>query len=387
MNKITRLDHADGKPRSYPAATLLADLVFPCGQIPVKADGTTPETISEQTVVCLDNLEATLIRAGSSLDAILQITVYLAAIEDFEAYDEAWRNRFGQYPAATQNNFVRPGIQGREKNRTNRNCSSTWRGGQEMTKSELPYLSAKNIVKDFGDNRVLDDVSIDIHAGDVISIIGPSGAGKSTFLRCINLLETPTTGVLSIGDFKIEIGEGHRKASKKELSTLRRNAGMVFQSFNLFPHLTVLENISLAQRRVLGRDKDEARARSMELLDRVGLKDKADQYPGRCSGGQQQRVAIARSLSLDPMVMLFDEPTSALDPEVGAEILAVMRELADDGMTMMVVTHEMGFAKEVGDRVYVMVDGRIVESGPPAQVMSEPEHPRTKQFLSAVLGR
>ena len=256
-----------------------------------------------------------------------------------------------------------------------------------MTKSELPYLSAKNIVKDFGDNRVLDDVSIDIHSGDVISIIGPSGAGKSTFLRCINLLETPTTGVLSIGDFRIEIGEGHRKASKKELSTLRRNAGMVFQSFNLFPHLTVLENISLAQRRVLGRDKEEARARSMELLDRVGLKDKADQYPGRCSGGQQQRVAIARSLSLDPLVMLFDEPTSALDPEVGAEILAVMRELADDGMTMMVVTHEMGFAKEVGDRVYVMVDGRIVESGPPAQVMSEPEHPRTKQFLSAVLGR
>ncbi len=143
-----------------------------------------------------------------------------------------------------------------------------------MTKSELPYLSAKNIVKDFGDNRVLDDVSIDIHSGDVISIIGPSGAGKSTFLRCINLLETPTTGVLSIGDFQISIGEGHKKAGKKELSTLRRNAGMVFQSFNLFPHLTVLENIALAQRRVLGRDKEEARTRSMELLDRVGLKDK-----------------------------------------------------------------------------------------------------------------
>lgn len=256
-----------------------------------------------------------------------------------------------------------------------------------MTASNQPYLSAQKITKDFGETRVLDEVSMDISSGDVISIIGPSGAGKSTFLRCINLLEVPTSGVLSIGDFDISIGPGHKKATKKELSTLRRNVGMVFQSFNLFPHLTVLENISLAQRKVLGRNREQARDRSLELLDRVGLKDKADQYPGRCSGGQQQRVAIARSLSLDPQVMLFDEPTSALDPEVGAEILAVMRELADDGMTMMVVTHEMGFAREVGDRVYVMVAGKIVESGPPAQVMSEPEHPRTQQFLSAVLGR
>lgn len=256
-----------------------------------------------------------------------------------------------------------------------------------MTTSQQPYLSAQNITKDFGEIRVLDEVSMDIISGDVISIIGPSGAGKSTFLRCINLLEVPTSGVLSIGDFDISIGPGHKRATKKELSTLRRNVGMVFQSFNLFPHLTVLENISLAQRKVLGRDREQARERSLELLDRVGLKDKADEYPGRCSGGQQQRVAIARSLSLDPQVMLFDEPTSALDPEVGAEILAVMKELADDGMTMMVVTHEMGFAREVGDRVYVMVEGKIVESGPPAQVMTEPEHPRTQQFLSAVLGR
>lgn len=256
-----------------------------------------------------------------------------------------------------------------------------------MTASEQPYLSAKGITKDFGETRVLDDVSMDINSGDVVSIIGPSGAGKSTFLRCMNLLETPTSGVLSIGDFQISIGPGHKKATKKELSTLRRNVGMVFQSFNLFPHLTVIENICLAQRRVLGRSSEEARVRALELLDRVGLKDKAEQYPGRCSGGQQQRVAIARSLSLDPQVMLFDEPTSALDPEVGAEILAVMKELANDGMTMMVVTHEMGFAREVGDRVYVMVAGQIVESGDPAQVMSEPEHPRTKQFLSAVLGR
>lgn len=256
-----------------------------------------------------------------------------------------------------------------------------------MTTASSPYLRAQHITKDFGEHRVLDDVSMDINSGDVVSIIGPSGAGKSTFLRCINLLETPTSGVLEIGDFQITIGPGHKKATKKELSTLRRNVGMVFQSFNLFPHLTVLENICLAQRRVLGRSTDEARDRAIELLGRVGLQDKAEQYPGRCSGGQQQRVAIARSLSLDPKVMLFDEPTSALDPEVGAEILAVMRELAKDGMTMMIVTHEMGFAREVGDRVYVMVDGAIVESGPPAQVMEKPTHPRTEQFLGAVLGR
>lgn len=252
---------------------------------------------------------------------------------------------------------------------------------------QVPYLKAVNICKEFGPVQVLRDVSMEINSGDVISIIGPSGAGKSTFLRCVNLLETPTTGVLEIGDFKITIGDGHKKASKKELSTLRRDVGMVFQSFNLFPHLTVMENISLAQRRVLGRKKDEANSRTMELLERVGLKEKADAYPGRCSGGQQQRVAIARSLSLDPMVMLFDEPTSALDPEVGAEILAVMRELANDGMTMMIVTHEMAFAREVGDRVYVMVDGVIVESGDPRLIMSEPTHERTKQFLGAVMGR
>jgi len=256
-----------------------------------------------------------------------------------------------------------------------------------MESSTIPYLRAQGVTKDFGSVRVLDDVSMDINSGDVVSIIGPSGAGKSTFLRCINLLETPTEGVLEIGDFRITIGPGHKHATKKELSTLRRNVGMVFQSFNLFPHLSVLENICLAQRRVLGRDKDAARVRAFELLDRVGLSDKADAFPGRCSGGQQQRVAIARSLSLDPQVMLFDEPTSALDPEVGAEILAVMRELADDGMTMIIVTHEMAFAQEVGDRIYVMVDGRIVESGAPAQVMTNPTHERTKKFLGAVLGR
>ncbi|MDR9363395.1 MAG: amino acid ABC transporter ATP-binding protein [Microbacteriaceae bacterium] len=256
-----------------------------------------------------------------------------------------------------------------------------------MSETSAPYLSAKNITKDFGETRVLDDVSMGINSGDVISIVGPSGAGKSTFLRCINLLETPTSGLLEIGDFKISIGPGHKSATKKELSTLRRNVGMVFQSFNLFPHLTVMENISLAQKRVLGRNDDEAKERAMTLLDRVGLRDKADQYPGRCSGGQQQRVAIARSLSLDPKVMLFDEPTSALDPEVGAEILSVMKELANEGMTMMVVTHEMGFAREVADTVHVMVDGRVVESGNPEKIMNDPEHPRTRKFLGAVLGR
>lgn len=250
-----------------------------------------------------------------------------------------------------------------------------------------PYLSAKKITKDFGDLRVLDDVSIDVREGEVVSIIGPSGAGKSTFLRCMNLLETPSSGIISIGGFEISIGPGHKKASPGELSALRRDVGMVFQSFNLFPHLTVIENISLAQQRVLGRGKTEADERSLELLERVGLKDKASEYPGRCSGGQQQRVAIARSLAMDPMVMLFDEPTSALDPEVGSEVLAVMKELAEEGMTMIVVTHEMGFAKQVANQVCVMVEGKIVESGQPAEVMHNPSHPRTKQFLSAVLDR
>lgn len=252
---------------------------------------------------------------------------------------------------------------------------------------KTPYLSAKKITKDFDKLRVLDEVSIDVREGEVVSIIGPSGAGKSTFLRCMNLLETPSSGVISIGDFEIAIGPGHKKATPSELSALRRNVGMVFQSFNLFPHLTVIENISLAQQRVLGRDKSVADARSMELLDRVGLKEKADEYPGRCSGGQQQRVAIARSLAMDPTVMLFDEPTSALDPEVGSEVLAVMKELAEDGMTMIVVTHEMGFAKQVANQVCVMVEGKIVEQGQPSAVMNNPSHPRTKQFLSAVLDR
>ncbi|GAA1789279.1 amino acid ABC transporter ATP-binding protein [Planosporangium flavigriseum] len=249
------------------------------------------------------------------------------------------------------------------------------------------FVRAANIVKAYGDHRAVDDVSMDLKAGEVVSIIGPSGAGKSTFLRCLNFLEMPTAGAVTIGDRSVAVGPDHATPSRKDLAALRRNVGMVFQSFNLFPHLTALRNISLPQERVLGRSRQEADERSRALLARVGLKDKADSYPSRCSGGQQQRIAIARALALDPAVMLFDEPTSALDPEVGMEVLAVMRELAGDGMTMVVVTHEMAFARDVSDRVVVMVDGAVVEDGSPEVVMSDPTNARTRQFLSAVLGR
>jgi polar amino acid transport system ATP-binding protein len=218
----------------------------------------------------------------------------------------------------------------------------------------------------------------------VIAVIGPSGAGKSTLLRCINLLETPDSGVIRLGDIDVQAGA---RLDRVKLAQLRRRVGMVFQSFNLFPHLTVLRNVSLAQQRALNRSKDEADERSMELLRRVGLADKATQFPSRCSGGQQQRIAIARALALDPEVMLFDEPTSALDPELGLEVLAVMRELAGTGMTMIVVTHEMHFAEDVSNEVVVMAQGRILEHGPSRQVMREPGHERTRRFLAAVLNR
>ena len=252
---------------------------------------------------------------------------------------------------------------------------------------KLP-LSLRNISKRFGDQTVVRDVSLDLHAGEVVSIIGPSGAGKSTLLRCINFLEPPTSGQVYLNG--VEIG-AHRPPGglpdRKDLAALRRSVGMVFQQFNLFPHLTVLRNVSLPQQRVLGRRRQEADARAMDLLTRVGLSDKADAYPGRISGGQQQRVAIARALALDPVIMLFDEPTSALDPELGLEVLSVMRQLAAGGMTMVVVTHEMHFAADVSDRVTVMVDGAILEEGPPAEVLTTPTHARTRQFLRAVLDR
>jgi polar amino acid transport system ATP-binding protein len=240
------------------------------------------------------------------------------------------------------------------------------------------------LTKQFKGHEVLCGVSLDVAEGEVVAIIGPSGAGKTTLLRCINLLEWPTGGRIVVEGHTIDV---NAKVTARQLAQLRRNVGMVFQSFNLFPHLTVLRNISLPQERVLGKSRREAEEQSRRLLRRVGLTDKEAHYPGTCSGGQQQRVAIARALALSPKIMLFDEPTSALDPELGAEVLAVMRELADEGMTMVIVTHEMQFARDVSDRVVVMADGQIIEMGPPEQVFTDPQHERTRQFLQAVMGR
>lgn len=245
-------------------------------------------------------------------------------------------------------------------------------------------IDLEHISKRYGSNVVLDDVSLHVEPGTVTALIGPSGAGKSTFLRCINLLERPDSGIIRVDRHVIEPG---KEVKPRDLATLRRSVGMVFQSFNLFPHLSVLRNIAFPQQKVLGRSKDEAEERALLLLDRVGLKDKADQYPSRCSGGQQQRIAIARALALEPSIMLFDEPTSALDPEVGLEVLAVMRELADEGMTMLVVTHEMNFARDVSDNLVVMADCHIIEQGDPQQIMTDPQAERTRRFLRAVLER
>jgi polar amino acid transport system ATP-binding protein len=247
--------------------------------------------------------------------------------------------------------------------------------------SDNVLIRLKSLSKHYGTHTVLDGIDLDVRSGEVLAIIGPSGSGKSTLLRCINYLEPPDGGMISIGATTIDAA---RPVARAELSSLRRRVGMVFQSFNLFPHMSVLRNVSLAQERVLGRSRKEADERSMMLLKRVGLADKAGQFPVRCSGGQQQRIAIARALALNPEIMLFDEPTSALDPELGLEVLAVMRELAESGMTMIVVTHEMGFAENVSDTVMIMADGRIVEKGPSKEVMRNPQEERTKRFLRAV---
>ncbi|HEY1943027.1 MAG TPA: amino acid ABC transporter ATP-binding protein [Roseiarcus sp.] len=247
-----------------------------------------------------------------------------------------------------------------------------------------PLLRLDGVCKHFGSFEALSGVNLTVKAGEVAAIIGPSGSGKSTLLRCINMLEPPTSGRVALGGVVVEAGQ---EPSRQVLMQLRRSVGMVFQSFNLFPHLTVLRNVSLAQERVMGRSRKQADDVSMQLLSRVGLADKASQYPNRCSGGQQQRIAIARALALEPQLMLFDEPTSALDPELGLEVLAVMRELAENGMTMIVVTHEMHFAESVSDRVIIMADGRIIEEGTSKQVMRNPTTERARRFLNAVVDR
>ncbi len=235
-----------------------------------------------------------------------------------------------------------------------------------------------NLCKSFGKSEVLKDISETINEGDKVVIIGPSGSGKSTFLRCLNCMEDPTSGSI--------IFDGEDLADMKvDINKHRQNIGMVFQQFNLFNNKTVLENITLAPIHLKKMSKEEANQKAMELLERVGLQDKADVYPSTLSGGQKQRVAIVRALAMNPKVMLFDEPTSALDPEMVGEVLDVMKQLAEEGMTMVVVTHEMGFAKEVGNRVFFMDEGRITEQGSPAELFGNPQNPRLKDFLSKVI--
>lgn len=237
-------------------------------------------------------------------------------------------------------------------------------------------IEINNLIKSFGDNEVLKGINAEIGDSEVVCIIGPSGSGKSTMLRCINMLEIPTDGEIIIDGEKI---------SESNINDVRTKMGMVFQNFNLFPNMTVIENITCAPINVKGVEKSMAYEKARELLSKVKLPEKADVYPGSLSGGQQQRVAIARALAMEPEIMLFDEPTSALDPEMVGEVLDVMKELAKEGMAMAVVTHEMGFAKEVGDRVLFMDGGYIVEDGSPEEVLSNPKEERTKNFLSQVL--
>ena len=245
-------------------------------------------------------------------------------------------------------------------------------------------IDVKNLSKSFGDNLVLDDISEHIYPGEKVVIIGPSGSGKSTFLRSLNLLEQPTSG--SIIFEGVDITKKKDENGKKlDIDLHRQKMGMVFQHFNLFPHMTILQNMCIAPVQVKGKTQAEAEAKAMELLARVGLADRADAYPIQLSGGQKQRVAIVRALAMEPDVMLFDEPTSALDPEMVGEVLDVMKELAKEGMTMVVVTHEMGFAREVGNRVLFMADGLLLEEGSPDQIFNHPQNPRLQDFLSKVL--
>lgn len=239
-------------------------------------------------------------------------------------------------------------------------------------------IKVKGLRKSFGKLEVLKDINMDIDRQEVVCVIGPSGSGKSTFLRCLNLLEKPTAGDIFIED--VNITDPHNNVNK-----MRQNLGMVFQHFNLFPHMNVIENITLAPKRLKGKSQDEANKLGMELLEKVGLTEKKDVYPGNLSGGQKQRVAIARALAMEPKILLFDEPTSALDPEMVGDVLAVMKDLAKEGMTMVVVTHEMGFAREVANRVVFMDGGYVVEEGNPEDLFENPQEERTQNFLSQVL--
>ncbi|WP_328654888.1 amino acid ABC transporter ATP-binding protein [Micromonospora sp. NBC_00330] len=246
------------------------------------------------------------------------------------------------------------------------------------TTPSRPAVEIRDLHKSFGPLKVLKGIDFEVGQGEVVCVIGPSGSGKSTLLRCVDLLEEPTAGTIWVNGVEMTDPD-------VEIDAVRRGIGMVFQSFNLFPHLTVLNNLTIAQRRVLRRGRAEAERIARANLERVGLTDKADAFPAQLSGGQQQRAAIARSLSMEPKLMLFDEPTSALDPELVGDVLTVMRKLAEDGMTMMVVTHEMAFARDVADRVVFMDGGVVVEQGSPQEVLGAPKHERTRAFLARVL--
>ncbi|MGX8940984.1 amino acid ABC transporter ATP-binding protein [Symbiopectobacterium sp. Eva_TO] len=258
-------------------------------------------------------------------------------------------------------------------------CAATTSGEQ------TPLVRARNVHKYFGDNHVLRGIDLDVNSGETVVILGPSGSGKSTFLRCINHLETMDEGYIMMGDEQIGYqlrGEKLYPLSARDIARQRSHIGMVFQQFNLYPHMTVLQNIIEAPVGVHKQDRQEAQTYAMALLKRVGLEHKADAYPRHLSGGQQQRVAIARALAIRPTVMLFDEPTSALDPELVGEVLATMRSLAEQGLTMIVVTHEISFAREAADRVIFLDEGVVVEQGRPDDVLVTPQHPRTQAFLS-----
>ncbi|EWT02117.1 arginine ABC transporter ATP-binding protein [Intrasporangium oryzae NRRL B-24470] len=262
--------------------------------------------------------------------------------------------------------------------------TDTTAGELSRTRGDVPLVRALNVSKSFHGNEVLKGIDLDVHRGEVVCLLGPSGSGKTTFLRCINQLESIDGGRIWVDGDLVGYREvkGHlHHLNDKEIATQRRDIGMVFQRFNLFPHKTALENVIEAPLIVRGVARKEAQERGRRLLAQVGLADKPDAYPGQLSGGQQQRVAIARALAMDPKLMLFDEPTSALDPELVGEVLRVMRELADAGMTMIVVTHEMGFARDVADQVVFMDGGVVVEEGKPTEVLGNPQHERTRSFL------